>query len=504
MQKMMNIIRKAALAVISAVLASSCVTQKEQIPQALQNVMIQFNISAGQMTKAVTEAPTNSEGVIRSIRIFAFQEDRLAGHFFRANATSDPIFMDMLLPKTGACDIDFYVIANEAAMRLTATSPQISESMTKAQLASLAFDAVHTMSTYGMPMYATLRKTLDAGAAVQDLNTMPGHQGHMIMVDKVEVELTRPLAKISLYASKKEASASLFISDVTMLAGGTRQYAYLFEPDAATMQSVPSRANAKYLYSGSLEIQNFLASAADKQDASRYDAVFTDSYLPEVPFADGAERSVILNVAYSGGFGEIARNAIVNMPAIERNVHYKVYCSFASNGVMTVEFVVDPWTNAEMWDGGLVFDHPTHSFLLPDPTSHEYPAVPAQMTYIEGDDSGAFIGYFQMNYPANQSWMPTLFDGIADKCDVQVWDHTGTIRLTPSEYVSGDKWYMIKVVPEDPANVGGEVKLAITYRPVWSDEAEYLMINGTQSALVWPYAGSLFENDPNYVIITQK
>jgi hypothetical protein len=63
---------------------------------------------------------------------------------------------------------------------------------------------------------------------------------------------------------------------------------------------------------------------------------------------------------------------------------------------------------------------------------------------------------------------------------------------------------MIKVVPEDPANVGGEVKLAITYRPVWSDEAEYLMINGTQSVLVWPYAGSLFENDPNYVIITQK
>ena len=65
---------------------------------------------------------------------------------------------------------------------------------------------------------------------------------------------------------------------------------------------------------------------------------------------------------------------------------------------------------------------------------------------------------------------------------------------------------MIKVIPENPANVGGEVKLAITYQPTWSDESEFLMINGSQSDAVWPYEGNTegFKQEPNYVVITQK
>lgn len=510
MQKIINIMTKAALAVFAAVLVTSCVTEKEQMPDPLQNVMIQLNVSASQETKAVTEDVTETEGKINTLRIFAFDGNRLAGHFYRAQTSADPIFMDLLIPATGNVNMDFYVIANEQAMRLRSASPAISATMTRAQLAEVSFDAIHSMATYGLPMSATVNKTIDASKVATQLNTSVGHQQHMILDDKVEVSLSKPLAKISLYAAKKEQNSTLIINDVTMLSGGTRQYAYLYLPaDASKVEVIPSRANDRSLFSGSQAIQSYFTSAADKQDESRYEAVFTNAYLPEVPFDGGDIRSVILNIAHSGGYGSSSTNSIINMPKIERDIHYKLYCSFSANGRITVDFVVADWEDATMWPGGLVFDHPTHSYLLPSASSTQNSETPAQMTYVEGDDSGAYVGYFQMVYPANQTWTPTIFDGIANECRVEVWEVGGTDPITdPQKWVSGDKWYKIKVVPESAEAVGGKVKLAITYKPMWSDQAEFLMINGSQSDLVWPYtsegAEDKFKADPNYVVITQK
>ena len=507
MQKYIDIMKKAAMAVVLAVAATSCVMEKDQMPSSLQSVIVQMNLSVGAMTKA-TENPTDTEARINTVRIYAFQGERLAGHYYRGEHSDDPIFMDMLIPSTGSVSTDFYVIANENAMRLN-SSNQISESMTKAQLSAITFDAVHNMATYGMPMYAKLTQSIDGSAAAAALNAMAGHEQHMILADKVNIKLERPLAKISLYASKKEESGSLVISDVTMLQGGTRQYAYLFkQSDASVIENIPSRAiGDRNLFSGSRTIQSFLVAPDQKEDQSRYEAVFTDAYLPEVPFADGDPRSVILSLAYSGGEGSMANNGVLNMPAIERNVHYKIFSSFASNGRVTIDFIVADWKDADMWDGGLTFDHPTHSYLLPDASSTHHSDTPASMTYVEGDDSGAFIGYFQMAYPANEKWTPTILDGIAADCKVEVWDVTGTDEITdPAKWTSGEQWYMIKVIPENPANVGGEVKLAITYQPTWSDESEFLMINGSQSDAVWPYEGNTegFKQEPNYVVITQK
>ena len=302
----------------------------------------------------------------------------------------------------------------------------------------------------------------------------------------------------------------MVINDVTMLAGGTRQYAYLYDQaDASRIENIGSRANNRSLFSGSLTISKYFTSESDKDDHSKYDAVFTDAYLPEVPFDGGHAKSVILDISYSGGYASVAGKGIVNMPKIERNVHYKVYCSFASDGQISVDFIVADWEDAQMWPGGLVFDHPTHSFLLPDASSTQHPESPAQMTYVEGNDSGAFIGYFQMAYPANQTWTPTIFDGIADRCRVEVWEGDGSSEIVNSaDWVSGDKWYMIKVIPNEAGNIGGKLKFAITYKPIWSDQAEFLMINGTQSDIVWPYTRSgetdPFKADPNYVVITQK
>ena len=510
MQKIYDIMTKAVLAVFSMLVAVSCLLEKEQMPDPLQSVMVQLNVTASQMTKAVTEDVTEAEGKINTLRIFAFDGNRLAGQFFQAQASADPIFMDLLIPATGSVNLDFYVIANEQAMRPRTGSPAVSASMTRGQLAEITFDAVHNIATYGLPMSAVVNKTIDAASVTSVLNTAAGHQEHMILTDKVEVHLSKPLAKISLYAAKKEQSSTLIINDVTMLAGGTRQYAYLYkQTDASKVEAIPSRANDRNLFSGSLAVQSFFTSPADKEDETRYEQVFSDAYLPEVPFDGGDLRSVVLNIAHSGGYGSSTSNSLVEMPKIERDVHYKLYCSFSANGKITVDFVVADWEDATMWPGGLTFDHPTHSFLLPSASSTHHSETPAQMSYVEGNESGAFVGFFQMPYPANQRWTPTIFDGIADDCRVEVWTVDGKDQLTDSQlWISGDQWYMIKVVPESAAAAGGKVKLAITYKPIWSDQAEFLMINGSQSDLVWPYTNTgeadIFKADPNYVVITQK
>ena len=509
MQNIKNILIKVSVALSMAIVSAGCISEKEAMPESLQSVMVQVNVAVGQMTKAETEAPSDMEREIKSIRIFAFQNNRLAGHYFRAEASDSPILIDLQVPKSGSANVDFYAIANESAMRMTASSAQISERMTKAQLEALAFDAIYSIGQYGLPMYA--RKTnhnISFEEVSTETITLPGHAGHIKLIDKVDLSLTRPLAKISMFAAKKEASSNLVISDVTMLAGGTRQYAYLYDQaDASKIESIGPRANDRNLFSGSQSVESFLASEAEIENASSYEAIFTDAYIPEVPFAGGDPKSVILNVSYSGGYGSVAITGSVNMPAIERNVHYKVYCSFAANGKMSVDFVVADWEDAQMWEGGLVFDYPTHSYLLPSATSTNHSSDPAEMSYVEGEDSGAFIGYFQMAYPANQTWTPTIFDGIADRCTVEVWNSDGTEKIEDSaEWVSGSEWYMIKVIPNEASASGGKVKLAITYRPIWSDQAEFLMINGTQSDPVWPYTSTddIFKSDPNYVVITQK
>ena len=508
MHNIKNIFRYLSVALSMAVLATGCISEKEAAP-GLQSVMVQVNVAVGQMTKAETESPSDVEKAINSIRIFAFQNNRLAGHYFRNEASDSPILMDLQVPVSGSAVVDFYAVANEGAMRLTSSSQAVSENMTKDQLEAMTFDAVHNMVQYGLPMYARkLNHSISFKEVSTETMTVPGHSGHIRLVDEVELSLTRPLAKISMYAAKKEESGTLVISNVSMLAGGTRQYAYLFDQsDASKIESIAPRANDRSLFAGSLEVQKFFMSDADKENSARYETVFSDAYLPEVPFDGGNPKSVILNVAYSGGYGSVAVTGLVNMPEIERNVHYKVYCSFASNGQMSVDFIVADWEDAQMWDGGLVFDYPTHSYLMPDASSTQHSAQPAEMSYVEGEDSGAFIGYFQMAYPANQTWTPTIFEGIANSCRVEVWNSDGTQKIeNSSEWISGNKWYMIKVIPEEAGTAGGKLKFAITYRPIWSDQAEFLMINGSQSDPVWPYTATddIFRSDPNYVVITQK
>lgn len=509
MQKIYNIINKAALAIIAAVLATGCIFEKDTMPRDLQSVMIQLNISSGSEMTKTTEAPTDAELEINTLRIYAFLGDKLCGYHYQTSSYAGPVIMDLKLPD-GISEVDFYIIANETGMHLTDDSPVLGESTSLSQLKNIKFSALEAEG--GLPMYQIQRESIDV-SKIQGANTVSGHNGHFILDHHVNVKLVRPIAKLSVYAAKSDSSSpDIKINEVSMLAKGTRQYNYLLEQEASVLETIPSRLNDRDL----LEPEYVMVSSAytDKNDVSQYDQVGRQVYLSEVTYGSSSwdinagddVRSVVLHIEYSEGTGSEVRHGYVYMPQIQRNTHYKVLCTFSSEGRINITYVVAEWKEAQMWDGGLTFDHPTHSFLMPSCTDDAPPTGEATMTY-NVDGSGAFEAYFQMQYPDHQKWTPTLIDGSQSDYTIEVWDYQQTNKITdPDNYVSSEgTWYLIKVIPTNPENSGVSVRFAITYKPSWSVEAaEFLMINGSQSSLFWPYNGNQYTNDPNYVIITQQ
>jgi hypothetical protein len=119
-------------------------------------------------------------------------------------------------------------------------------------------------------------------------------------------------------------------------------------------------------------------------------------------------------------------------------------------------------------------------------------------------ESTPFVGYFQMSYPVNDRWTPTLSGLDASNCEIRVFDVHSTLEVPHKDWPieASERWYRIEVTP-DPSkiDIGKEVRLSITYTASGLEVLEYLMINGINTDYFWPYAGTS-QQDANYVIIT--
>ena len=95
------------------VMATGCLFNEKDNSNSLQSVFIQVDVAADQITKSALAVVESAEKAINSIRIYAFYNGQLSGHFLRETQSDDPIIMDLMLPYTGTHNVDFYVIANE-------------------------------------------------------------------------------------------------------------------------------------------------------------------------------------------------------------------------------------------------------------------------------------------------------------------------------------------------------------------------------------------------------
>lgn len=496
MQKAINIILKAVLAVVLTVISAGCITEKFDTSNGLQSVMLQVNIVAGEMTKA---DPTVAESAINTVRIYAYRTDGAqAGHFYSGQVSTEPIIMDLSLPETGTHEVEFYVFANEASMDF-ADGFSFSETMTKDQLSGAKLHNV--IPENGFPMYCVQKENINVDNVSAIANDAYGHEDHYYLVQQVSFGLVRPMAKLSVYAAIAHGGSpgSIAIENIAFQQSGTRKYNYLLPQENTDLAAVETR-----IQGWDLPLQtNILAKTIDKTDASaignpsNYDLLVSDQYLGETEVGDSdwstkeSDRQAVLHVQYYVG-GGVLQNGFVYLPAIVRNTHYKVCILINSEGQITINYYVADWDDADMTE--LWFDYPSHSYLRVAPDDTDHPTDPASMSMTQ-----PFTGYFKMSYPAEETWTPVLLNH-ATECEVNVYK--AGAETTPLAYpipADSENWYKITVTPDAALAAGTEVELAITYSPLGSmDKYEYLMINGSQGNYYWPYDGT---SDPNKVII---
>ena len=481
--------------------------EKDQTSAPGQSVMIELSVSASDMTKS---ASTDMEKAINSLRVYAYYGERLAGYALRqATAPGEPFYMDLELPESGKHNVKFYLVANEAEMTYQNAAVAFTEDMTMAQLEAVKFSAMATGKA--LPMYCIQTETVDVDAVAEAANDEAGHNGHIVLTQKVKFELTRPVAKVSVYAAKTEgASVDPQILGLELLAAGTRAYNYLFPQTDQTLNAIPSRANDDVLLSSAVAVTSGIVKGSSAlQNPDNYTPVVGGKYLYEVAcgsdewnVSSGNANEAVFHIAYSLGEGQSRKDAYVYLPPVLRNKHIKVCIYINAEGKIIINYVVADWEDNETQD--IRFDYPTHSYLRESiPTSQDdlakAPSVPAQMS-----EKKAFRAYFQMTYPENDSWTPTLIGLNASDCTVRVYDDTGKLEVYQSEWPipASEDWYTIEVTPNvGHIQAGEEVMLAITYRAAGFDTVDYMMINGTDQNFYWPYSGTSAQ-DAEYVIIT--
>jgi hypothetical protein len=229
MLKVNNIIMNTVVCLLVAFIPAGCLMEKEGISADDRSVMIELSVAAQDMTKTRTqEDATEMETLIKSLRVYAFYGENLVGYTSgQATAIGEPFYIDLTLPESGVHDVDFYLVANEEEMSYENSQVQISETLTKNQLETLRFTGLTERSA--LPMYCKMTVPVDVDKVTAQEVMSAGHEGHFLLAQKVVFPLSRPLAKLSVYAAKAQGTtATPQILSVDLLAAGTREFCYLF------------------------------------------------------------------------------------------------------------------------------------------------------------------------------------------------------------------------------------------------------------------------------------
>ena len=476
---------------------------------------------------------TDSELTINEIRVYAFTGDKLAGHYYYSGDAVSKIsfLLDLKLYASATQSVMLYAIANETSFLRYSNTTSLSASTSEAELKSLYFS--HVDLEVGLPMFyasaspIALNVADNASAMPEDVVNADDHTNHTLIADVISFELKRAISKIEVYATKQANEfAELKITGVRADKCGVRVRNFLLPQNLAMLQALEPHdidqilplKSSNVVVSTTMPSGYATASESEKQamrvDKQNYTSILaTPYYAFENPYGsnnplmvENSGKGAILHIDYE--FNGVARSAQVNMPALERNTHYPIYCLFNNEGKMYIDYIVAPWDESlenQEW-GEITFDYPTYSSpVLPMDDSAVRPYAKPVMWYAGDSEEGAFCCRFIMWAPVGQEWTAVV-DAPTSDYAVRVYDKFGHLQPNATVTVTDDllsaDWYTIKVVPLRNLSMSGveeQVKLHIIYTPSWMHHADYLLINGEQDNPAYLDAGS----DPETILITQ-
>ncbi len=503
-----------AAAVGCGLLPLGCVKEDVAPLGEQHNVAVQLNVG----TRAVSEAdgtPTDDESAIHTLRVYAFVGGKPAGHYFTNNVTEAPhtFFMDITFYSAGVQTVDFYAVANEAAM---IGANALSENTSETQLKNLWFtDYQDNIQQYGLPMFCDKQSfDLDFTKVKTQRPSDPDHADHSWLdYDNITFGLKRPFGKLGVFAAKTvNETTPLRITGLTMLESGTRFRNYLMTPTAEQLAEISNASSDIPLSVVEGEVTKELAAGAtlaERQNTANYTPVLNAPFYPfENPYANGGSWNIpgtdgkehVLKIDYA--FGDEPRTGYVYMPKVERNTYYAVCCLMHNDGKITIEYTVADWDDGGEYE--IEFNYPQYTNPIQPEDGSTLNGPNAQYdqpeVWYSTTDEGSYTFQFRITGPLNQHWTPTLVGALGTSEHFAVKVYQGSKPATPEGYlydntrennnndllVASPDPYYITVKALKSENENKEVGLAISYDRSWSSAGSaLLLINGLTNNLKW-------------------
>lgn len=499
----------AVTAVCCGLLPFGCVKEDAASPGERHDVAVRLNVG----TRAVSETdgtPADAESAIHSLRVYAFVGGQLAGHYFTSIVEDFPhtFFMDLTFYSATTQQVDFYVVANEAAMltRGAGAPEPLTATTSESQLNDFWFTELQDVTTYGLPMFCKQPETLDFTKVSDETPNDLNHAGHTLIESDITFELQRPVGKLGVFAAKPQGeSGELRITGLTMKASGTVTRNYLMPQTPETLEKLTTGVVGDFDLevvgdAVTKELANDITDEGRKNPAN-YTAVLNAPYYPfENPWGSniwnvkGDEKGNVLQIDYSFGEGD-ARTGLVYLPPIERNRYYTVCCLMHNDGKITVEYTVADWESVE---SVLDFDYPSYDNpITPYDGSQPSEGDQYEQPTVYCNPNDTTVGYysfkFSMTAPKGTAevWKPVLYTRFPDDFNVGVYQ--GDVYLGDEEksYPTSDESYEIRISANsneylDDNQNNKTVGLGIAYSPVLTpNENQLLLINGLTGNLKW-------------------
>lgn len=513
MRKIREILYVLAAATGCGLLPFGCVKEDAAPLGEQHSATVQLNIGS----RAVSEAdgtPADDESAVHTLRVYAFVGGQPAGHYFASDVDMTSgrhtFYMDITFYTDGVQTVDFYAVANEAAM--TGATSQLSETTNENWLNNYWFtDIQENTPQYGLPMYCEKTSySLDFSNVKDGSPDDPAHAGHSWLdYDNITLSLKRPFGKLGVFAAKPaDEEGTLYITGLTMLEQDTRLRNYLMPQTDATLQSIAHHSGDYTLTPVTEAVTATLAenvSEADRRNPDNYTPVLDTPFYPfENPYANGGAWNIpgadaqehVLKIDYHFDGGE-ERTGYVYMPRVERNHYYAVCCLIHNDGRIFIEYTVADWDDAEGGAYDIDYNYPqyTNPIQPDDGTTLEgdaqYPQPTVWHNADETSEAGSYTFRFNIVGPTGQKWPPVLLGTLATSGNfsVEVYQSAdgGLALVDPSNYVASSEPYYIRVKALKSENVGGEVGLAIAYDRTWTTDTgdALLLINGLTGNLKW-------------------
>lgn len=361
-----------------------------------------------------TRADIQDEEVV-SLRVYAFSGGALVGEYNTASpnfvAGKASLMMDIRQVAASPQRTTFMIVANEASATGLAdaagTPVSFAAAPTEDYLKTLKFTGI----TGHVPMSGMQTVDIDLDTTVP--NTAPGHEGHQIATQKIDLTLVRAVGKVEFLFSRSPGNdREIAVTSIEYAAGTKATLGWLFpktsEELKASLASVGSwDATAGVFFAGNLTIEKN-TTILGSQNVDEYVSAGSGGYPVENPYgsaspdeagagvndAAGAVRGTNFKVTYVIDGESVEKT--VWLPALERNKVYRVFCE-VDRLTLTGSYTVEDWD-----DVGVSISAPEVKFLQVSKENVE-------MRNVSTDNSVVFNSSSDVTVTVKKAWYINKF-----------------------------------------------------------------------------------------------